>query len=250
MTITRRELLRRAGLLGAASLIPTFSACTPPGSEDGETGETGETDGTDGTDETGDEGDGLPEYSWDGDPGPETIFSHGVASGDPLTDSVILWTRVSPAADESVELFFEVAIDPGFEMRVAADWIPATDADRDYTVKIDIDGLEAGATYYYRFYAQGRVSPIGRTRTAPDGAVDHLRFAVCSCSSYAHGYFHAYAEIAGQADLDAVIHLGDYIYEFENGTYGNVREYDPPYEIVTLDDYRRRYRHYRLDRDL
>lgn len=247
MAITRRELLRRAGLLGAASLIPTFSACSPePGQAGGETGDTGDTQDT----ETGDEGDGLPEYSWEGEPGPETIFSHGVASGDPLVDSVILWTRVSPAVEEAVELFFEVALDPEFEMRVAADWIPATDSSRDYTSKIDVDGLEAGTTYYYRFYAQGRVSPVGRTRTAPSGAIEHLRFAVVSCSSYAHGYFHVYGEIAGRNDIDAVIHLGDYIYEFEDGLYGNIRLYDPPYECLTLDDYRRRYRHYRLDRDL
>ncbi|HVH99258.1 MAG TPA: alkaline phosphatase D family protein [Enhygromyxa sp.] len=248
MTITRRELLRRAGLLGAASLIPTFSACArEPGEEGGDTGETGDTEDIG---ETGDSGDGLPEYEWDGEVGPETLFSHSVASGDPLVDSVILWTRVSPAVEEPVELFFEVAIDPDFAMRVAADWIPATDTSRDYTVKIDVDGLEAGTTYYYRFYAQGRISPIGRTRTAPSGAVEHLRFAVTSCSSLAHGYFHAYGEIAGRSDLDAVIHLGDYIYEFEDNVYGNIRQYDPPHECVTLDDYRRRYRQYRSDRDL
>jgi alkaline phosphatase D len=237
-------------VFGAVSCVPTFSACAQePGGEGGETGETGETGDTDET-ETGDEGDGLPEYVWEGELGPETIFSHGVASGDPLVDSVILWTRVSPPVEEAVELFFEVAIDLEFEMRVAADWIPATDASRDYTIKIDIDGLEAGATYYYRFYAQGRVSPVGRTRTAPSGAIEHLRFAVCSCSSLAHGYFHGYGEIAGRSDLDAVIHLGDYIYEFADGIYGSVREYDPPHECVTLDDYRRRYRQYRTDRDL
>jgi alkaline phosphatase D len=240
-------LLRRAGLLGAAALIPSFTACTPDPAGEGEESETGDTGDT----ETGDDGDGLPEYEWEGELGPATIFSHGVASGDPLVDSVILWTRVSPATiDEEVELFFEVALDPEFEVRVAADWIPTTNESRDYTSKIDIDGLAAGTTYYYRFYAQGRVSPIGRTRTAPTGTVEHLRFAVCSCSSWAHGYFHAYAEIAGRDDLDAVIHLGDYIYEFGTGEYGNVREYDPPYEIVSLDDYRRRYRQYRSDLDL
>lgn len=250
MTITRRELLRRAGLLGAASLIPSFTACTnepsvDEGGESGsESGETGETET-----ETGG-GDDLPVYEWDGDPGPETIFSHGIASGDPLADSVILWTRVSPAVDEPVETFFEVALDPAFEQRVAADYIPTTDASRDHTVKIDVEGLAAATTYYYRFYAQGRVSPIGRTRTAPDGASQRLRFAVVSCSSWAHGYFHVYEEISGRADLDAVLHLGDYIYEFGSGEYGDVREYDPPHEIVTLDDYRRRYRQYRTSRGL
>ncbi|MCA9687132.1 MAG: alkaline phosphatase D family protein, partial [Myxococcales bacterium] len=152
---------------------------------------------------------------------------------------------------EAVELFFEVATDPEFTMRVAAAPIPeATTAARDFTMKIDVDGLESGATYYYRFYAQGRVSPIGRTRTANSGPSDRLRFAVVSCSSLAHGYFHGYNEIAGRADLAAVIHLGDYIYEFGDGTYGDIRPYDPPHECITLDDYYRRYRQYRSDPDL
>ena len=247
MTITRRELLRRAGLLGAASLIPCFTACKPaPANDEGES-ETGT--GESGTGETG--GDGLPTYEWEGEPGPETIFSHGVASGDPLVDSIILWTRVSPdASGSNVETFFEIALDPAFEMRVAADWIPPTDEATDFTVKIDVGGLSPGTTYYYRFYALGRVSPIGRTRTAPSGAVEQLRFAVCTCASFAHGYFHAYAEIGGRADLDAVLHLGDYIYEFGDGEYGDLRPLDPPGELSTLDDYRRRYRLYRSDPDL
>ncbi len=253
MTITRRELLRRAGLLGVASLIPSFTACKPGEGGDDEVGDDTDTGTTDDTgNDTGTEtgGDGLPTYEWEGEPGPETLFSHGVASGDPLTDSVILWTRVSPAADEPVELFFEAALDPQFEMRVAADWIGEATNERDYTIKIDLDGLEPGTTYYYRFYAQGRVSPVGRTRTAPVGPSERLRFAVVSCASYAHGYFHVYGEVAGRADLAAVIHLGDYIYEFADGEYGDVRSYDPVHEIVTLDDYYRRYRQYRTDPDL
>jgi alkaline phosphatase D len=251
MTITRRELLRRASLFGAASLIPSFSACNPKGSDGDD--ELGGTDDTDGTDTTGDttEGtetgdDGLPHYEWEGDPGPETLFSHSVASGDPLADSVILWTRVSPVNDEPVEAFFEVAVDPAFEQRVAADWIPATDSSRDYTIKIDIVDLAPESTYYYRFYAQGRVSPIGRTRTAPT-AGQHLRIAVTSCASYAHGYFHAYGHLARRADIDLVLNLGDYIYEFADGIYGDIRQYDPPTECFSLEDYRRRYRQYRSD---
>jgi alkaline phosphatase D len=253
--MTRRELLRRAGLLGAASLIPCFSACKPGRSAEG--GETStdesETDESatseSGTGETGGD-DGLPTYEWEGEPGPETTFSHGVASGDPLADSVILWTRISADDMPELESFFELALDPAFEMRVAADWIPATDASRDFTVKIDVDALVPGTTYYYRFYALGRVSPIGRTRTAPSGSVEQLRFAVCTCASYAHGYFHAYAEIAARADLDAVLHLGDYIYEFGDGEYGDLRPIDPLSELLTLDDYRRRYRLYHTDPSL
>lgn len=248
MTITRRELLRRASLLGAATIIPSFSACSTKG-EDDDVGDSGSSDSDSDTTATDSEtggGDGLPVYEWEGDPGPETIFSHAVASGDPLADSVILWTRVSPDAEGPVDAFFEVALDPAFEQRVAADYIAATDASRDYTIKIDIVDLEPETTYYYRFYAQGRVSPIGRTRTAALAAT-RLRVAVCCCSSYAHGYFHAYAHLATRTDLDLVLHVGDYIYEYASGTYGDVREYDPPTECFSLDDYRRRYRQYRSD---
>ncbi|HVH99288.1 MAG TPA: alkaline phosphatase D family protein [Enhygromyxa sp.] len=243
MSITRRELLRRAGLLGVASLIPSFTACTDDGGSEGE-GETGDTDETG---ETG--GDDLPIYEWEGEAGPASVFSHGIASGDPLADSVILWTRVSPD-DPAAELFFEVALDPEFSQRVAADWLGAPDAARDNTFKLDLDGLAPATTYYYRFWIQGVSSVIGRTRTAPDGASEHLRFAVCSCSSLAHGYFHGYRHIGARADLDAVIHLGDYIYEYASGDYGDVREYEPSHEIVTLDDYRMRHAQYKRDPDL
>ncbi len=227
MSITRRELLRRAGLLAVASVIPCFTACT-----DGETG------------------DGLPVYEWDGALGVDTLFSHGVASGDPLADSVILWTRVSPADSSEFEVFFEVALDPEFSERVAADYVGTPDPARDNTIKIDVEGLAPATTYYYRFWAQGVASAIGRTRTAPDGASERLRFAVASCSSLAHGYFHGYRSIAGRADLDAVLHLGDYIYEYATGDYGSVREYDPQTECLTLADYRRRHAQYKLDPDL
>jgi alkaline phosphatase D len=242
MSITRRELLRRASLFGAALTIPSFSACRASGDESA--GDTGTGTGT----ETG--GDDLPSYEWEGEPGPESMFSHGVASGDPLLDAVILWTRCSPTdgSQTSVEAFFEVALDPGFEQRVAADWI-MSDSARDNTIKLDITDLDPETTYYYRFHAEGRVSPIGRTRTAASTS-EHLRIAVVSCSSLAHGYFHAYRDLGERADVDLVLHLGDYIYEYATGNYGNVRAYDPPHECITLDDYRTRYRQYRSDPDL
>lgn len=183
-----------------------------------------------------------------------TVFLHGVASGDPLPTAVILWTRVS-RGEGDVAVRWELATSPGFEA-LAATGTTTTNGDVDYTVKVDAMGLSAGTTYYYRFEALGELSPVGRTRTAPEGDVSRLRFAVVSCSSYAHGYFHAYRNIAARAELDAVIHLGDYIYEYGNpdvdagGGYGDIRTYDPPHEIVTLDDYRRRYAHYRKDADL
>lgn len=191
----------------------------------------------------------LPSYSYSGTPGPANLFEHGVASGDPLTDRVILWTRVSPTSSSPVDVWWEMALDTAFERRVAQGTF-ATDASRDFTVKVDASGLLPGRTYYYRFFALGVQSPIGRTKTAVDGSPSRLRFAVVTCSSYAHGLFHAYRRIAEREDLDAVIHLGDYIYEYGNGDYGSYRTYDPPTEILSLDDYRRRYKHYRKDADL
>jgi PhoD-like phosphatase, N-terminal domain len=188
MSITRRELLRRAGLFGAALTIPSFSACRASGDESAGDSSTGTSTSTgDGT-ETGE--DGLPSYEWEGELGPDTMFSHGLASGDPLLDAVVLWTRCSPGEGptSAVEAFFEVALDSAFEQRVAADWV-MSDTARDNTIKIDITDLEPETTYYYRFFAQGRVSPIGRTRTAATTR-EHLRIAVVSCSSLAHGYFH------------------------------------------------------------
>lgn len=181
----------------------------------------------------------------------EPGFVHGVASGDPLPDAVILWTRLTPSFSEpgpfSIE--WEIATDAQFD-DVVARGETRTSAERDYTIKVDASGLSAATTYYYRFTFGNARSPIGRTRTAPSGAVDRLRFAVAACSSYAHGYFHAYRAIAARPDLDAVIHLGDYMYEYATGEYGDVRAYDPLHEILTLEDYRRRYAQYRRDPDL
>lgn len=175
-------------------------------------------------------------------------FAAGVASGDPLTDRVILWTRVTSHADE-VTVTYEVSESMDFDDIVTSgDFV--TDASRDYTVKVDAKGLSAGTTYYYRFLADGVTSMIGRTRTAPQGAVERLRFGVMSCSNYAFGYFHGYRDAAMRADLDAIIHLGDYIYEYGDGEYGDFRPLDPPHEILTLSDYRRRYAYYRRDPDL
>ncbi|MEM6294268.1 MAG: alkaline phosphatase D family protein [Myxococcota bacterium] len=241
-----------ATVLGCGDDADGTGSGTSGGGDDGSTSSSGGVETTtavDGSSSSGGGDDGLPRYEYEGEPGPETTFSHGVASGDPLTDSVILWTRVTADSSEPVEAFFEVALDPSFNTRVAADYL-MTQPDRDQTIKLDIDGLEAGTTYYYRFFALGRESIIGRTRTAGSGDVERLRFAVCSCSSLAHGYFHAYRRVSERPDLDLVIHLGDYIYEYGNAEYGEVRDYEPPTEIVSLDDYRMRYAQYRRDVDL
>lgn len=179
-------------------------------------------------------------------PAADPVFSHGVASGDPLPDAVILWTRVT--ATTRVDGQWEVSKDATFAT-IASSGPFVAEASRNWTVKIDATGLAPATTYYYRFRALGRSSPIGRTRTAPLDA-RALRFAVVSCASVPHGYFHVYRAIAARTDLDAVIHLGDYIYEYAEGEYGSVRSSEPTHGLRTLDDYRQRYAQYRRDRDL
>lgn len=184
-------------------------------------------------------------------------FYHGVASGDPLEDRVIIWTRVTPEEmnEAAIEVSWKVATDVAME-NVVREGMLMTDATVDYTVKIDVDGLSAGTTYYYSFTAMGRNSLTGRTKTTPTGdQADHLKFGVVSCSNFQAGYFNGYGRLADQNDLDAVIHLGDYIYENGNFSYGdsslwNDRLVEPGTEIVTEEEYRMRYGTYRLDTNL
>lgn len=184
-------------------------------------------------------------------------FYHGVASGDPLHDRVIIWTRVSPKnSQKPIKVSWKMTEDVNMNQIVQSGTVK-TDASRDFTVKIDVDKLFAGKTYYYQFEAFGKKSIIGRTKTTPKENVEHLRFAVVSCSNYQAGYFNAYGRIAEHNDLDAVVHLGDYIYEYEDGKYGDStliasgkRTLFPKNEIIKLEDYRQRYALYRLDPDL
>ena len=180
---------------------------------------------------------------------PANPFRHGVASGDPLPDAVVLWTRVTTEGGGPVDVTWELADDAAMT-KIVTSGAFSTNADRDFTVKVEARGLTAGRTYYYRFRAAGGMSKVGRTRTAPSGAVDRLRFAMVACSSYAHGFFHGYRAISTYLDLDAVIHLGDYIYEYGNLEYGDVREYEPITEALTLADYRMRHAQYKRDEDL
>jgi alkaline phosphatase D len=183
-------------------------------------------------------------------------FYHGVASGDPLEDRVVIWTRVTPEEmDATVDVSWKVATDPLLEQVVQSGNF-TTDASRDYTVKVDVTGLEPGNTYYYGFSAFGANSLTGRTKTTPTGELaTHLKFGVVSCSNYQAGYFNAYGRLAERNDLDAILHLGDYIYEYANSVYGadslfDVREMEPANEIVSVADYRARYSTYRLDTNL
>jgi alkaline phosphatase D len=179
----------------------------------------------------------------------DSVFQHGVASGDPLADRVILWTRVTPAAPVSVvAVSYIVATDPALT-QVVLRASTKTNPDRDYTVKVDAAGLLPATTYYYRFTVDGVNSPIGRTKTLPVGSTQRLRMAVVSCSNHAYGYFNAYGRIAERADLDLVMHLGDYIYEYGAGQYGTARTPQPATEIVTLADYRARHAQYKRDAD-
>jgi alkaline phosphatase D len=185
------------------------------------------------------------------------LFRHGVASGDPLPDRVVIWTRVTPPPTRSatgpIEVRWHVAADEGLTRTMARGTAQAA-AERDFTVKVDAAGLQPGRTYYFAFDAGGERSPVGRTKTAPPRSVDRLRLALVSCANYPAGFFNVYRCVALRDDVDAVVHLGDYMYEFANGVYGDgtasARVPHPSGEAVTLAEYRLRYATYRSDADL
>ncbi|HVZ29760.1 MAG TPA: alkaline phosphatase D family protein [Asticcacaulis sp.] len=182
-------------------------------------------------------------------------FEHGVASGDPLGERVILWTRIS-GSDAPVEVSWQIATDMEF-WHIVSQGKVTTDASRDFTVKTDAAGLKPGVDYVYRFQCGRLTSPIGRTRTLPDKTNDVV-LAMVTCSLHPNGYFNGYRAIADLKRVDAVVHLGDYIYEYgaEPTDYGmgNGRNLgripEPPYEIITLADYRTRHAQYKRDPDL
>ncbi|KUJ82946.1 alkaline phosphatase [Microbulbifer flavimaris] len=191
----------------------------------------------------------------------EVSFPHGVASGDPLQDAVILWTRALPAASTQsgvpIKITWELARDEEFA-EVLRRGTAETSAGRDYTIKIDVQGLEPDTTYYYRFVGAAEQSQVGRTKTLPTGGVEQVKLAVFSCSNYPAGYFNAYALAARRGDWDAVLHLGDYIYEYSADGYateraaeiGRALPADNAGEILSLGDYRKRYALYRTDAGL
>lgn len=189
-------------------------------------------------------------------------FSHGIASGDPLSDRVIIWTRALPDdtdKNESLSVSFEVATDENFS-DVIRDGSSQVSSDTDFTLKVDVIGLEANTHYFYRFKSNGKTSEIGRTKTLPaDSAnITSVKLAFFSCSNYPAGYFNAYAEAALLGDIDAAVHLGDYIYEYAMGGYatenaeaiGRELPENNDLELVELVDYRRRYALYREDEGL
>jgi len=187
-------------------------------------------------------------------------FLHGVASGDPLEDRVVLWTRITAEATTApIAVRWDVATDPAFKTIVRQGQATAVAA-RDYTVKVDVTGLKPATDYHYRFRYVRNGKPFGkgvagRTRTLPTGSTQDVVLAVASCALHPNGYFNAYDAIARLPRVDAVLHLGDYIYEYgaAPADYGmasptaKTRVPDPPREIVSLDDYRRRHAQYKTD---
>ncbi|MGO2134448.1 alkaline phosphatase D family protein [Marinobacter sp.] len=204
---------------------------------------------------------GLAGCVFDSDDKRSTEFTHGVASGDPLADGVVLWTRVVPDKDfeKAVSVAWEVATDKDFETLVHSGTAEARNV-HDFTVKVDVRGLSAGQTYYYRFHSSDSQSPAGTTLTLPEGAIDSVRLGVVSCANYPAGYFNVYREISKRDDLDVVVHLGDYIYEYSSeaesyaaadaAELGRAFPEDNNLELIRLKDYRRRYGIYRDDKDL
>ncbi|MFW6767130.1 alkaline phosphatase [Acinetobacter pittii] len=223
--ISRRELIQKSLFgFGALSLPVAFTGCN------------------DGSDEEGSE--------------TQADFLHGVASGDPLQDKVILWTRLTPVDFSApLKVTWEIATDDQFKQNLKTGTVQTNKTD-DFTVKVDATGLQAGTTYYYRFRFGSKVSPVGQTKTLPV-TTNKVSFAVCSCSNYPAGYFYVYREMAKQ-NVDVVIHLGDYIYEYGADGYatedaaklGRTLPSDNNKEIIKLDDYRKRYALYRQDKDL
>ncbi|KAI9817509.1 MAG: hypothetical protein M1827_001119 [Pycnora praestabilis] len=211
-------------------------------------------------------------------------FTHGVASGDPYSDSVIIWTRIAPMQDDdtsnvtvqgTVPLYshdtasyvsistapvcvtFKVATDAALS-NVVDSGTAYTSSDIDYTVKVEADNLAPFTTYYYQFTVcdSSNSSPVGRTKTvpAPTDAVTSVGLAVYSCSNYPFGFFNAFGNPARKDSVDYVIHLGDYIYEYKEGDYGYGWSIGriplPDRTIFTLYDYRKRIATYRTDLDL
>jgi len=192
-------------------------------------------------------------------------FRHGIASGDPLPHAVVIWTRVTPTPASTpgsgrgprAEVHWEVATDAAFR-HVVRRGTAATGPSRDHTVKVDVTGLEPATWYHYRFHHDTATSRVGRTRTAPpdDALPRNLRLGVVSCANWQAGWFSAYRGLAARDDLHAVVHLGDYLYEYGPGEYGygqgdvDIRTHVPAHEMVSLADYRQRHGQYKEDPDL
>jgi alkaline phosphatase D len=183
-----------------------------------------------------------------------TGFTHNVASGEPGSDSMLLWTRYVSATGSPSKVRAEVSESRDFAKIVSGGQM-VTGPWRDHTVKVTVDGLQPGRPYFYRFIApDGTISPIGRTKTLPVGKTSKFNIAIFSCSNLGFGEFNAYGHAAARDDIDLVLHMGDYIYEYGRGGYDGGAKFAarifPAGEIMTLADYRLRYASYRSDPQL
>ena len=233
MTLSRREFLR-VSAMGACTLVVStgLSGC--------------------GSDESG----------------VSVFFNHGVASGDPLKDKVIVWTRTTPSFSvDSLDVNYEVSTTSNFS-NIVRNGVAKTSPEQDFTVKVDVQGLEAGTKYYYRFSSNGATSVVGEMKTLPTGSVDKIKMAVFTCANYPNGYFNAYDMASKIEDLDVTVHVGDYIYEYgmyENDDFeakvpayatknavkiGRALPTNNDKECIALEDYRRRYALYHTDEGL
>lgn len=189
---------------------------------------------------------------------PPADFTHGVASGDPTSSSIILWTRAVPASNSSSSYIrWQLATTPDFTQPVRSG-VVKTERSRDYTLKVDVRDLAPGQRYYYRFFTSETRSPIGETITLNNGVTAQVKFGVFSCANFPAGYFNAYDAAAKDSSIDVVLHLGDYIYEYPKGGYATAnadaigRGFVPGNEgeLLNLADYRTRYAQYREDKGL
>lgn len=177
-------------------------------------------------------------------------FLYGVASGDPGTDRVMLWTKVQPTGNEaSVGLKWEIAADSAFNDVQAKGEVKAL-KDADYTAKVDVKNLKADRHYWYRFITyEGKISQVGKAHTLP-AETKHFKLAVVSCSSIWAGYFNAYRRIAERTDIDFVVHLGDYVYDYPDDRQLNRMPAGTVRDCAGLKDWRERHTYYLLDPDL
>lgn len=179
------------------------------------------------------------------------LFDHGVASGDPDHQSVVIWTRLTTEKNQA-KVLWQVSESPDFNT-ITQQGESITDISRDFTVKVLVTGLRAGKRYFYRFNYDQTFSPVGRTRTLPEGHIKSAAIALVSCSNYPFGFFNAYDAIAKDPDIEFVLHTGDYLYEYGADGWGAAtgkrlnRVHVPEHEIISLADYRLRHAQYKRD---
>ena len=187
----------------------------------------------------------------------EVLFNHGVASGDPTQSNIIIWTKITKNTSLKIDVDWQISNKKDFS-NVISNGKTKSHSYNNFTVKIDAKiPLKYNAeSIYYRFFVNNNFSPVGKTKTLPISNPDKFNLAFCSCSNYPAGFFNAYREIALDDDIDLVLHLGDYLYEYGADGYATEdakklnRVVDPISEIVSLDDYRRRHALYKSDKDL